>query len=256
MFAQEIAQSKGLLQGFDPRAKMISAIIFLITINLSNNLLIIAVINLFTIIIALLSKIPLNFFLKRVWVFLPVFTGVVAIPIMFNIFSPGTIFVSLVNIPSLNINLSITYPGIMTAMNLIVRVATSVGLIMLFVLTTRWMDILRALEVIRIPSVFITILGMTYRYIYVFLSTTENMILARKSRLVGKLTGKEERNVLLSSLGVLFLKSFTLSENVYLAMQSRGYKGRTYTMTNFTWKIKDIVGIIVCIITCIFVLKI
>lgn len=256
LLGEVYANKNGLLQKFDPRSKLICSLIFLITISLLHSLPILIVINLFSILIVAWSKIPLKFFLKRVWIFLPFFTGIIALPAIFNIFSPGQVFVNLFNIPLLNITLSITRPGITAAAFLILRVSTSVAFMMLLILTTRWMDILKALEVIRVPSILITILGMTYRYIFVLLSITDNMILARKSRLVGRLSGKEERRILLSSLGVLFMKSFSLSEEVYLAMLSRGYRGKVYTLNNFIFTKKDIFLVYLSISICLGIMLI
>ena len=46
------------------------------------------------------------------------------------------------------------------------------------------------------PDVFILILGMTYRYIYLLLHTANDMFLSRKSRMVGRLNGSEDRRMI------------------------------------------------------------
>ena len=66
----------------------------------------------------------------------------------------------------------------------VLRVCVSVSLAILLILTTQWADILKSLRVFRVPSVFILILAMTYRYIFLFLHTANGMFLARKSRIV------------------------------------------------------------------------
>ena len=58
---------------------------------------------------------------------------------------------------------------------------------MLLVLTTPWNTLLKALSVLRVPDGFILILGMTYRYIYLLLTTLDDMLLSRKSRVVGRM---------------------------------------------------------------------
>jgi energy-coupling factor transporter ATP-binding protein EcfA2 len=47
--------------------------------------------------------------------------------------------------------------------------------------------VLKALRVLRVPVVFVVILAMTYRYVFVLLWTVHDMFEARQSRLVGRL---------------------------------------------------------------------
>jgi energy-coupling factor transporter transmembrane protein EcfT len=90
-----------------------------------------------------------------------------------------------------------------------------------------------------VPVVFVVILGMTYRYIFVMLETARNMFEARQSRLVGSLGGAESRRLAAGSVGVLLSKSFYLHSEVYLAMQSRGFRGEVYTLDDFLMRRRD-----------------
>ena len=60
-------------------------------------------------------------------------------------------------------------------------------------MTTPWADILKSLRALRVPQIFVLILSMTYRYIFLFLHTINGMFLARKSRVVGGTSGGEQR---------------------------------------------------------------
>ncbi len=87
----------------------------------------------------------------------------------------------------------------------------------LLVLTTRWTNILAALRWFRVPSVFVTVLGMTYRYIFLLLHSINSMFLARRSRSLGDVLCKREPPWLGQALGTTMAKSHQLSEEVYLA---------------------------------------
>jgi len=228
LFAEEIARRPGLLQSLDPRVKVISILLLLIAIGLSRSLAVIAGLYFVTLALAWRSSVPMGFFVKRVWLFMPFFTGIVAIPAFF--ITPGP---PLVQLP---LGLIITRTGAMTALFLLLRVGASVSAGVLLVLTTPWNSVLKALGVLRVPDVFILILGMTYRYIYLFLHTTNDMFLSRKSRIVGRLKGAEERRLIAASAGTLLSRSLHLSSEVYLAMQSRGFRG--YPRTMDTWKMR------------------
>jgi energy-coupling factor transporter transmembrane protein EcfT len=96
--------------------------------------------------------------------------------------------------------------------------------------------VLKALGVLRVPDVFVVILGMTYRYIYLLLHTVNDMFLSRKSRVVGRMSAADQRRLMAASAGMLLTRSLDLSGEVYLAMQSRGYRG--YPRTMGTWQMR------------------
>jgi cobalt/nickel transport system permease protein len=231
LFAESIARQPGLLQALDPRVKVISILALLIAVGLSRSVPVLLGLYGITLVLAWRSAVPMGFFIKRVWLFMPFFTGLIALPAFF--ITPGP---PLVHLP---LGLVITRPGALTALFLLLRVSTSVSLGVLLMLTTAWPILLKALSVLRVPEGFILILGMTYRYIYLLLRTAEDMFLSRKSRVVGRMTAAEERQVLAASAGTLLNKSLHLSGEVYLAMQSRGYRGQAHTLDNFRMRALD-----------------
>jgi len=239
LFAEEIARRKGLLQSLDPRVKLIGALAWLLAISWSQNLAGIAALYTLTLPLAAASRVPMTFYVKRVWALIPFFTGIIALPALFNVFSPGAPLVTLIDSTSPRVYLAITLPGVVTAAFLLLRVGTSVSIAVLLILTTRWTLLLKALRVLRVPQTFVLILGMTYRYIYVLLHAANNMFLARQSRIVGRVADAEQRRWLAASAGVLFAKSYALSDEVYLAMQSRGFRGEAQVMETLRWRGAD-----------------
>ncbi len=244
VFAEDIARRPGLLQAIDPRVKVLSLLGLLIAVGLSRSLLVIVGLYVIALILARLSQVPMGFFVKRVWLFMPFFTGIIALPALF--ITPGP---PLVQLP---FGLVITRTGAQTALFLLMRVSTSVSLGILLILTTFWNTVLKALGVLRVPDVFVLILGMTYRYIYLLLHTANDMFLSRQSRVVGRISGAEERRIIAASAGTLLSKSLYLSSEVYLAMQSRGFRGYPRTMDTFKmhrsdWAASAIVALIVVV---------
>jgi energy-coupling factor transporter transmembrane protein EcfT len=122
-------------------------------------------------------------------------------------------------------------------------VETTATLSMLLVLSTPWMHVLKALRVLRVPVVAIVILGMTYRYIFLFMATAREMFESRRSRLVGRLEGGERRRLAVATAGVLLSKSLQMSGEVYMAMQSRGFRGEVYVLEEFEMSAKDWFGL-------------
>jgi cobalt/nickel transport system permease protein len=231
LFAEEMSGREGLLQSLDPRAKLVGVLALLLAVALSHSLWVIVAVYLLAIALAWRSAIPANFFIRRVWLFLPFFTGVIALPALF--LTPGPVLVEL------PFGLEITRTGLVTAMFLLLRVSTSASLGLLLVLTTPWNAILSALGVMRVPDMFILILGMTYRYIYLLLRLANELFLSRKSRVVGRLRRSDQRRIIADSSAALLNRSLALSGEVYLAMQSRGYRGKAVTYQPFQLHRRD-----------------
>ena len=231
VFAEQISANAGFFQSLDARVKVISVLALLIGVSLSRSLLVIVAVYLLLLILAWSSAIPVDFFIKRVWLVLPFFTGLVVIPALF--ITPGPV---LVHLP---LGLVITETGVNTVLFLLLRVSTSVSLTLLLILTTPWNTVLSALSVLHLPDVFILVLGMTYRYIYLLLHLANDMFLSRQSRVVGYLNTSDNQHVLAAISATLLGKSLDMSSEVYLAMVSRGFRGSIITLKPFKMRTKD-----------------
>ncbi len=232
LFAEELARKDGLLQRLDPRVKIIGLLALILDVTLARNLFTILFVFAVAVLLAVLSGVPVRTLASRAWLSALAFTGTIALPVVF--ITPGD---ALFRLPLLG--WTITAQGVASALYLITRVETTVTLSLLLVLCTLWTHVLKALRVLRVPVVFVVILGMTYRYIFVMLETARNMFEARQSRLVGSLGGAESRRLAAGSVGVLLSKSFYLHSEVYLAMQSRGFRGEVYTLDDFLMRRRD-----------------
>lgn len=225
-YAEELARAPGFLQRLDPRFKLLGIMALTITVVAVRNLKVIAGLFLVALLIAVLSHVPLRSLLKRVWIAVLLFTGVITLPALFT--TPGRIAGQL---PGLR--WTFTAQGLTSAGFLVARAETAATLCVLLILTTPWAQVLKALRVLKAPVVLVTILGMTYRYLFLLLETARDMFESRRSRLVGKLNSSERRRVAASSAGVLMSKSFDLSSEVYSAMLSRGFHGEVYALDEF-----------------------
>lgn len=231
VFAETLSQRDGLLQSLDARLKVVSTLAFLLAVSLARNLVVIVGIYILALVLTFMSSVPWEFLLKRIWLALPFFTGLIAVPALFV--TPGP--------PLLQILpwLVITRTGATAAAFLLARVGTSVTLTLLLILTTPWNTALSTLTVLHVPDVLVLILGMTYRYIYLLLHTANDMFLSRKSRVVGPMSTAENQRMLAAISAVLLGKSLHLSNEVYLAMQSRGFRGSLTGLKPFKMRTRD-----------------
>jgi cobalt/nickel transport system permease protein len=70
------------------------------------------------------------------------------------------------------------------------------------------------------------------------------MFESRRSRTVGVLRPAEQRHMAGRTAGVLLSKSVALSNDVYLAMQSRGFRGEVQILSEFHMTSWDYVGLL------------
>jgi energy-coupling factor transporter transmembrane protein EcfT len=139
----------------------------------------------------------------------------------------GLFFAALVAVPA------IFTAGWKTSLLLVSRSEVSLTCWLLVVLTTPFNRVLRALRALHVPVVFVAILSMTFRYIFLLIQTAQDMLLSRRSRIVGRLSGAVNRKLLISTSGVLLSKSIQMSDDVYQAMTSRGFRGDIHVLEDF-----------------------
>jgi energy-coupling factor transporter transmembrane protein EcfT len=101
------------------------------------------------------------------------------------------------------------------------------------------MHVLRALQLFHIPREVIAMLAMTYRYVFLLVETANGMFESRRSRNVGLLAPANQRRLAARTAGVLLSKSMELSNDVYLAMQSRGFQEDIRILSDFGMKASD-----------------
>ncbi|MEO8285084.1 MAG: cobalt ECF transporter T component CbiQ [Chloroflexota bacterium] len=234
VFTEEHARKPGWLQRVDPRAKLGMFLVMVLAASLSNSFLALAGLYAVLLVASRASQVPFDFFVKRVWVGIPFFAGIVIVPSIFFGHAPYLFDVAL---GPLHIAPSI--PALMSAAVFIARVGVSVSLAVLLVLTTPWADVLKGLQAFHVPQVFILLLSMTYRYIFLFFRTANGMFEARKSRMVGKTSGNEHRSWISASLTSLMSRSFKMSNDVYAAMLARGFGGQIRSYSAYRMKASD-----------------
>jgi cobalt/nickel transport system permease protein len=226
LYAESNASRAGVLQRLDPRVKVAGFFAMVVSVALVTKLWLIAAVLVLAVALAVVSAIPIGVLATRTWLGAFFFSGAIALPALF--LTPGT---PLYRLP-------ITVQGVRTASFLVMRAETAATLMLVLAYTTPWTHILKALRVFRVPVVFVVILGMTCRYIMLMLETAHEMFESRKSRTVNRMSPAENRRLAIASAGVLLHKTLHLSNEVYLAMQARGFRGEVYILDDFvmqTW---------------------
>ncbi len=253
MFSEDVARGGGLLQRLDPRVKVVSLLALLVVAALVRHVPVLLAMYLVTLVLAAASGLPIGFFVKRVWLFIPVFTGVVVLPATFSFVTPGEVVAPLWHWHGHPVGL--TRQGLVGAGLIVARVATSVSLVVLLTLTTPWTRLLAALRALAVPRIFILVIGMAYRYLFLLLNSVTDMFQARKARSVAaQVDVKAGRSFVAAAAGALFGKSYALSEEVHQAMVARGYRGDARTLERFAPGALDAAWVAACAALAVLVL--
>ncbi len=200
-------------------------------VALARNLATLAALLLVALTGALASRLPFRRLILRLWLGALAFTGIIALPALFT--TPGRAWFTLPG------GLTVTVQGATSAAYLLLRVLAAATLASLLVFTTPWTHVLKALRAFRVPAVAVVVLGMTWRYILLLLQAAHAMLDARRSRTVGRLPGPERRRTTAAAAGVLLERSMRLSQDVFLAMQSRGFRGEIHVADEFRMRSRD-----------------
>jgi cobalt ECF transporter T component CbiQ/cobalamin biosynthesis protein CbiM len=239
MFSDDVSARHGFLQRLEPRVKLASMFLLVLTAAVVRNPVVLVALYGSSLVLAAASKLSLRFFVARVWLFIPVFTGIVVIPAMFSFITHGRIVVPLGSWFGSPVGL--TEQGLTTAALIVMRVATSTSFVVLVTITTSWPRLLAALRALFVPQMFILVIGMAYRYLFHLLGSVSDMFTARKARTVGReRDGRRDRAFVAASTGALFGKAHALSEEVHMAMVSRGYRGDAVTLSRTRVRVTEL----------------
>lgn len=246
MFSEDVAKLPGLLQRLDARIKILGMVLLLIAVGLAHNVETLLAAYLLTLLVAWASRVPLGFFIKRVWLFIPVFTAIVVIPAMFSVVNHGDVVVQLWTWHGHPEGL--TSQGLNSAALIVTRVALSVSLAVLLTVTTPWTRLLGGLRGLGVPRIFVLIINMAYRYIFLLLDAVSEMYESRKARRVTTIKHDAgARATVGATAGAVVGKASHLAEEVHQAMVARGYRGEAYTLSQPRIGRGDVVALLIAV---------
>ena len=257
------SRRRGLLQSLDPRAKLISILAVIFATSLIGNLRVLIFIYVLTLIFAYLSKIDVVFFIKRVWLFIPVFAGIIALPMIFNIFLPGDPLFQVAYLgPGAHLgpltlpeSIFITRQGLNAAVIFTMRVAACVSAVVLLFITTPQQTLFKSLRTVGVPKLYVLTLEMAYRYIFLLMDLVRELYVAKKARTIRASGMFDEQKWVGGRMGYTLIRSLDMSEKVHMAMMSRGFSGDVHIMQEFKMQNRDyIAGIAAITLSVVLVL--
>lgn len=153
------------------------------------------------------------------------------IPAAFLIVGTGAVFLNISKVPmdafAVRIGgfyVTASYESIFWAVNLCVTALASVSCLYFLSLNTTMTDLIGVLQKIHMPQLFIELMMLIYRFVFLLLHTASAIMTAQEARL-----GNKDYRTQIRSFGEmsvsLFLISFRKANAMYDAMEARGYDG-------------------------------
>lgn len=237
------------LKNINPTEKIFFALTTLFVCLFANNFLV----SICT--IAIMSFLIIRIGKTKVKVFLRLMT----VPITFLIIGILTIVISyslnkgqfLISFRFFNGWIGVSKEGINQGANMFLKVMGSLSCLYFISLTTPMIDVISVLTKMKVPSFLIELIGLVYRFIFIILETSEMMFISQNSRL-----GYRDIKTSYKSLGALastlFIRSFKRANDLYTALEARGYNGEIKVIEEEVEK-RNYIYIITILINLIFI---
>lgn len=230
MLEESFSHGNSLIHRADPRAKLITALIFILITSGLNSLSasgIALAISLVSLLFARLPKLKVlkrlvlvNGFIAFLWLFLPFST-------------PGETILTIWH-------LEVSLAGIELA-GVITLKGNAMLLAIISLISTTPIPVLgHALSSLRVPDKFTLLLLITYRYLHVIQEEFNRLSTAAKIRGFVPGTNLHTYRTYANLLAMVLIKSFERAERVYQAMLLRGFHGKFYSLQKFHFRLSDL----------------
>jgi len=236
LLAGRLAKKKGLLQSLNPKVKIISTFFLIFTVIFTNNLLVALLMCAVLYILAFSSRIPLGFYVRRSWFFIPLFSVFVAFP---SLFIYGE--TPLLSLNLFGFHLCVFREGLLRMLVFVFRVYLSVSALLLLIYTTELSRILVSLCSFGVPKSLLFMVALTYRYLFLFLDELYGILIGWESRTVARLSLNKLWSGGAMSVGALLIRAYERGERIYMAMKARGYDGQIRFPNTEKLKLRDYV---------------
>ena len=231
------------IHNIDPRAKLLSALVFIIIVVLTPEGYFFSFALYFLAVwtVIFISQVPSSYILKRSLTIIPF---AFAISFFVPFITPGPV---LREFSIGYFDITVTTTGFIKFISLGLKSFISFFSVITLVSSTRFGDIMWAAGKLGLPSTLVIIMSFMYRYLFILVDEVSHMLLARNLR-----SFKKRNNpVLLASggiIGSLWVRSFEHADKLYYAMLLRGYSGHPPALKEKHLRAHDIVLSVIFIV--------
>lgn len=232
---QQVEHQPGLIDRFDPRARLVAMTLFALATVFSHNLIIPAVALLLSVVVAVLAHLNLRRTWRRV-VAMDLF--IVFMVIMLPFTTPGDAMFQVFGFPA-------SEQGLLKAIEIGLKTNAIVLMLLALLGTIEATTLGHALARLRMPEKLVHLMLFTVRYLGVMSSEYKRMRKAMKARAFTPRSNWHTWRSVGYLVGMLLIRSLERSERIYAAMKCRGFNGRLYLFDNLCWQPRDTVLLLI-----------
>lgn len=235
-YLDTLARTDSPVHRLDPRAKLLTTLVFIVTVVSFDKYQISAMLPffLFPIVMIALGGLPVGYLLKRLlWV--------APFAVMVGIFNPILDRQVLFEIGTLHVT-----GGWVSFASILLRFMLTVLAAFILIATTGFYTICLALEKVGVPNVFVMQLLFLYRYAFVLVEEAARM--GRAWQLRAPLRKAMGIGTFTTLVGGLFLRTTDRAHRIYRAMCCRGFQGQIHLSSRLNWTHKDTLFLLGCCI--------
>ncbi|KHD37480.1 cobalt permease [Clostridium acetobutylicum] len=213
--------TNGVIYSLNPTLKVISNIVLIICVAISRNIVSSLVMDAYVLIALFFIENKLR---KRIFfrsLIFPIITFIALFP-------------------------SILYGNAYNSVLIVQKIIITIILVNLLSHTTKWNEVNKSLKLLFVPDIFIWIMDITIKYIVVLGEYSIDLLYALKLRTVG--ISYNKYNSFTGIMGNLFIKSYKMSEEMFSAMECRGFVGEYVTKANLKFQKNDYIYMIINLI--------
>lgn len=256
----ENAARNNFIQRINSYVKLISLIYMATVISVVNNMVTQILITAFIFLFYIIARLKLFEAYKKIFFLAFIFGLLIVLPASLNVITPGKIIFNIIkfNKPShlliydIPQNIGFTANGLHVVSVVFLRVLNSVSFALLIVFTTPFPYFIKSFKMIGVPDTFLMIISLAYKYIFILSRTIEETYFAFKSRLSGNIKNSSIRRLIGGRIFFIFKRSMIIYQDTYHAMVSRGYRGKVVFHSQNTFTFKDVIVLVIIVISGIF----
>ncbi len=209
----ELSKRKNFINNIHPLVKLIVTLTYIGLLASFDRYEVSAIIPfiMYPVVVLMICEIPAGKIIKRVLALEPF---IIVAGILNPILDRNTVYIGHLTLSS----------GWMTLIALIIKSTLMVSAGFLLIATTGIDDIAGAMSMVRIPSIFVLLFLLTYRYVFVLIDEAERLFRGYSLRAPGQKGVKIQ--VWGSMIGQLLIRSYNRAQIIYQSMVLKGYNGR------------------------------
>lgn len=226
-----LAKNSSPVHRLDPRAKVLTTLIFIIYVVSFDKYEIARLLPFFFFPAFLigLSNVPFGYLLKKLLIVSP-------FVLFIGIFNPLLDREIILHLGSLAIS-----GGWLSLLSILLRFTLTVGAALLLIATTGFPAICAAIVKLGVPRIFAVQMLLLYRYVFVLIEESIRMIRAYSLRSFSK---KMDHRIFRQLLGNLLLRTLDRAQRIHMAMLSRAFSGEIHIMRQFSFGRQEFIFLI------------